>query len=42
MREGDERAMMASMGLPFETCEHCKQLSYVVLHNYTPPGSPAR
>ena len=42
MREGDERAMMASMGLPFETCEHCKQLSYLVLPNYTPPGSPAR
>ena len=40
MREGDERAVMASTGLAFETCEHCKQLSCRVLPN-TPPGSPA-
>jgi hypothetical protein len=41
MCEGDERAMMASMGLTFETCEHCNQLSCRVPPN-TPPGSPAR
>jgi uncharacterized protein with PIN domain len=41
MREGDERAMMASMDIPFETCEHCNQLSCRVPPN-TPPGSPAR
>jgi len=40
MRDGDERAVVASTGLTFETCETCKQLSCPVLHN-TPPGSPA-
>ena len=41
MREGDDRAMMASTGLTFETCKHCNQLSCRVPPN-TPPGSPAR
>ena len=36
MRDGDERAVVASTGLTFETCETCKQLSCPVLPN-TPP-----